>query len=399
MTPTSVRRRALRIAAISTALVAAILAVLVTTTDLLVVRNLTAGVQDRLRDQLTAGTPAPAAVFTEGSAEHDFSEPVLRWSVAASGHVSAAEAGSPSLPDSLRSLTGYTTASIAGTQFGVLGQVQSDGHRDIVATSMVWVSNALAALIVAELIVGPLLLLAVFGGAYVIGRRTAAPIEAMRQRHLNFTADASHELRTPLSVITAETSLLAEDVSGDVRSSVDRISGEADRMRHIVEDLLWLARFDSEPEPPLNQAVDLASLASVTADRFRPVAAQRQLSLVVSAPCEGDVIVHAPAEWIDRLAGVLVDNACRYTPPGGTVEVAVGRRGGHPTLSVRDDGPGIPEGDAQRIFDRFHRGPQSGQGAGLGLAIADAVARATGGRWDITRPAGGGAQFTVEWRR
>lgn len=392
------RRRAVRIAAISMAVVGLLLVLLMTATDLLVARNLTAGVDDRLRDQLNR--PAPSSkVAGESTSDTDFSEPVLRWSVGSTGAVTATDPATPSLPAALATLSGYATTTVAGTEFRVGGQAQPTGGRVIVATSMASVSHAMTALLVTELIVGPLLLGSVFVGSFVIGRRVAGPIEAMRQRHLDFTADASHELRTPLSVIQAETSLLNEDSTGELRSSLGRISGETDRMRRIIEDLLWLARFDTEPAPPHSEPVDLAAVAAVTTERFRAVASRRSVTLHLSVPQHESVVVHAAPEWLDRLAGVLVDNACRYSRRGGDVVVEVTSRAGRPRLAVRDSGPGVPSAERQRIFNRFHRGLDEGEGAGLGLAIANAVVSSTGGRWEITNRPEGGAEFAVEWRR
>jgi signal transduction histidine kinase len=109
------------------------------------------------------------------------------------------------------------------------------------------------------------------------------------------------------------------------------------------------------------------------------------------------VSIHAPAEWIDKLAGVLVDNACRYTPPGGTVRIIVGHTGSRAFLAVEDTGPGISKDQRAVLFDRFRRGTDSEGGHGLGLAIADSVVRSTEGRWRITDVAGGGARLEVSW--
>ncbi len=399
MSSRPLRRRAVRIAAISMAVVGLLLVLLMTATDLLVARNLTAGVDDRLRDQLNRPASPTALVPSEAIAEQGFSEPVLRWSVDPHGSVTATDAGTPALPATLVSLSGYTTATIAGTEFRVAAQTQSTGDRVIVAASMSSVTHAMSTLLVTELIVGPLLLLSVFAGSFAIGRRVGGPIEAMRQRHLDFTADASHELRTPLSVIQAETSLLNEDSTGELRASLERISGETDRMRRIVEDLLWLARFDTEPAPPHSEPVDIAAVAAVATERFRAVAGRRSLTLHLSVPHDESVVVHAAPEWLDRLAGVLLDNACRYSRPGGEVLVEITSRGGHPRLAVRDSDPGVPAAERQRIFHRFHRGLQEGEGAGLGLAIANAVVNSTDGRWEISNRLEGGAEFAVVWRR
>jgi two-component system OmpR family sensor kinase len=115
---------------------------------------------------------------------------------------------------------------------------------------------------------------------------------------------------------------------------------------------------------------------------------------------ERPAVITAPADWVDRLCGVLLDNACKYSPPGGEVEVVVESGQNEVSLSVRDHGPGIPVEQRARIFDRFHRAADARTtGAGLGLAIGDAVVRATGGRWEVDETPGGGATLTVAWHR
>jgi signal transduction histidine kinase len=94
---------------------------------------------------------------------------------------------------------------------------------------------------------------------------------------------------------------------------------------------------------------------------------------------------------------VLLDNACKYSPDGGTVRVGVATDGGRVRLTVDDSGPGIAEDQRERIFDRFHRAIEGPAGAGLGLAIADAIVRATGGRWQVGRSPTNGARMAVSW--
>jgi signal transduction histidine kinase len=99
---------------------------------------------------------------------------------------------------------------------------------------------------------------------------------------------------------------------------------------------------------------------------------------------------------------VLVDNACKYAPEGGSVDVTVAIEGGRAVLTVDDSGPGIADADRDLIFDRFHRSLSTAgeaAGAGLGLAIGDAIVRATGGRWTVGRSPAGGARFSVGWSR
>jgi len=132
-------------------------------------------------------------------------------------------------------------------------------------------------------------------------------------------------------------------------------------------------------------------------DRFRAIAEARGLRLDMAIA--DDQVVTAPPEWLDRLLGVLLDNACKYAPEGGEVAVAVHSDGNRVLLAVDDSGPGIPEEQRARIFDRFHRATDSATGAGLGLAIADEVVRGTGGRWRLDRSPLGGARMAVSWPR
>ena len=264
---------------------------------------------------------------------------------------------------------------------------------------MATVDQARANLIQAEVLIGPVLLLVVFLGAFAIGRRVAAPIEQARQRQMDFTANASHELRTPLAVIQAQTSLaLTHPRDADwYQRAFARVNEESKRMRVMVDDLLWLARFEAMP-PSKTEPVDVAIMARQAADRFAAIAEARHQRLSVRLSGDSHVIAALP-EWLDHLIGVLLDNACKYTPDGGTIDLRVAADGGKVLLAVDDSGPGIPPERRTQIFERFHRETDQAGGAGLGLAIADAVVRATNGRWEVGASASGGASMAVTWPR
>ncbi len=287
-----------------------------------------------------------------------------------------------------------------------LAQVRQGGSRLVAGQSLAEQQHTMNVLRGGEALVGPVLLLAMFAGSLIIGLRALSPVEQSRRRQLEFTADASHELRTPLSVISAEIgiALSAPREAADYQAALVRIEGESQRLRRIVEDLLWLARFDSQPPPPGAEPLDLGTIAGQCADRFRAVAHSQSLDISVTEPPEQAAWISAPPEWIDRLTGVLVDNACRYAGPGGRVRLGVATRGNRVSLTVEDSGPGIPAAERHRLFDRFHRVPgpgatEQGGGAGLGLAIADSIVRSTGGHWRIGESSLGGALFEVSWRR
>jgi signal transduction histidine kinase len=158
-----------------------------------------------------------------------------------------------------------------------------------------------------------------------------------------------------------------------------------------------LARFDSEPPPPGDEPVDLTAIAEGCADRFGAVAEAQDVAISVVREGDAQAWISAPPEWVDRLTGVLVDNACRYAGRGGTVRIVVNAHGARVSLAVEDSGPGIPAEERPRLFDRFHRATDQGTGAGLGLAIADSVVRSTGGRWRLSDGELGGARLEVAW--
>jgi two-component system OmpR family sensor kinase len=127
-------------------------------------------------------------------------------------------------------------------------------------------------------------------------------------------------------------------------------------------------------------------------------ARHQSLAVRVGAAADAAIVTVAP-EWLDRLLGVLLDNACKYSPEGGSVTVSVAAEGRRVRLAVDDSGPGIPAEERGRVFDRFHRATEAPGGAGLGLAIADAIVRASGGRWLIATSPAGGASVSVSWIR
>jgi signal transduction histidine kinase len=393
---------AARVAAVATVLIGVVYVVFVVVFDVVSSNHLVAQVDTQLGERLTEvshhGSVLPAS--PEVDDDHDVdSAPVVLWKVASNGHPVAVSDGAPPLTATawLRS-SRIVTLDIGGGSFR-LDSVPVEGGWLVAGQSLAEKIHVERVLLTGELIAAPVLLLATYLGTLVIGLKASRPIEEARLRQLEFTADASHELRTPLSVIEAEVGLAlrAPRDAPRYRDTLEKVGRESDRLRRIVEDLLWLARFDSEPPPPGDEPVDLAPIADGCADRFGAVAQSRDITISVVRHGDAPAWIIAPPEWVDRLTGVLVDNACRYAGRGGTVRIVVMARGARVSLTVEDSGPGIPADERLRLFDRFHRATDQGTGAGLGLAIADSVVRSTGGRWRIGDSPLGGARFEVSW--
>jgi signal transduction histidine kinase len=398
---------AVRVAAVATAAIAVVYVIGAIVLNVLVARHMTQLVDDQLEDRLTTARHHPDTLRqrvvrsgTSGSDVDADGAPVFLWAVNARRAVVASSPGGPALPPALLTAGALHdgrafTADVRGAAPFRLKVERDHRYWLLAGQSLAGDQHTQRLMLDVEIIAGPFLLLAIFGGLLVVGLRALAPVEQSRRRQLEFTADASHELRTPLSVIRAEAdvALSAPREAAAYRDSLRRIQGETHRLRQLVEDMLWLARFDSNPPPPGSEPVDLATLAQACADRFRAVGP------AVSAETPDDaVLISAPPEWIDRLAGVLVDNACRYAGPDGTVRIQVRAQGSRASLTVEDSGPGIPEAERPLLFDRFHRATEHGSGAGLGLAIGDSIVRSTGGRWHVGDSPLGGALMSVSWR-
>ena len=190
-----------------------------------------------------------------------------------------------------------------------------------------------------------------------------------------FVADAAHELRSPLTALKLQLELLRRADDAETREAARVAIGEGiGRASRLVEQLLALAR--SEPDAVLPvERVDLAAVARQAIDDTTPFADSRSVSIALIAP--GEAFVKGDPVALNLLVRNLVDNAVRYSPTASRVEVRVRQQSGEVVLEVDDSGPGIPDAERERVFDRFYRrADATGSGSGLGLAIVRSVASA-----------------------
>ncbi len=221
-----------------------------------------------------------------------------------------------------------------------------------------------------------------------------------------FTANVSHELRTPLTAIRSvgEVALREPRDAASYRAVVESMLEEADRLSGLVDRLLTVSRADSGDRTRARDAIDLAALADDVAGHLGVLAEEKEQALAIvldgRPTCRGDRIV------LRQAVINLVDNAIKYTPAGGEIELRISAANGSAILEVSDTGPGVAEHHAPRLFDRLYRVAGSaatdagatldgGDGAGLGLAIARWAVEANRGRLSYEREPGRGSIFRI----
>ncbi len=266
--------------------------------------------------------------------------------------------------------------------------------------------TSLARLAEVLVLVGGLGILLAAVAGFFVSRLSLRPAVRAWEQQEQFVADASHELRTPLAVMRVNLDVVnsrPEATVADNAAWLQAIEDEMHRLHRLTDQLLTLARPDGRRSGRSMRPVDLGALAARSVAAFRPAAEVKGLELCCVAPApgrEGDGALTAmgDADSLAQLLGILLDNAIKYTT-AGRVEVSVERHRQEVRLSVRDTGIGIAPQHHDRIFDRFYRADaarakESG-GAGLGLAIAQAIAAAHRGRIAVESQPGQGSAFVV----
>jgi len=236
------------------------------------------------------------------------------------------------------------------------------------------------------------------GGAVLVLRDIS---EARRAATLGreLVANASHELRTPLAIVesSADTLLDAvEELPADLREFIDIISRNSRRMAGLVNETLELSKLESGGETQWEHA-DLSDLARRAIDPCRPLAAAKELDLQVDLAAEAPV--RGDCSHLSSALRNLLENAIHYTPTGGRIGISLTLADSHACFAVSDTGPGIPEADRKRIFERFYRGDEAAlkraEGSGLGLAIVRRVAERHDGTVKVESTVGKGSTFTL----
>lgn len=225
------------------------------------------------------------------------------------------------------------------------------------------------------------------------------PIQENQQRQARFTAAASHELRTPLAAILSAASVM-EQASPEERAHFSgMIQREGQRMTRLIGDLLTLASADSQNWELHPELVEPDMLALGAYEAFLPQAKEKGLRLILNLPEESVPEGCFDRDRIGQVLSILLSNAISYTPAPGTITLTLENRRNTIRFSVSDTGPGVPDEEKQRIFERFYRGEKARPGRshfGLGLCIGAEIARLHRGRLWVEDNPGGGSVFLLE---
>ncbi len=224
-------------------------------------------------------------------------------------------------------------------------------------------------------------------------------LEAQLEQQERWVSDVAHELKTPLTALLLVGDSLAAQVNNQNARLVERLQRELLRLQELVGDLLELSRLENTLPGygPRTYEVHLGALVDQVWAGIKPLADQRSVSLEVQQPSDRQTaLIHADGSRLHRAMLNLLDNALRYSPDGGRIQVAIEQRNGWHQVRVSDEGPGLSDDDLAHMFERFYRGDPSRvrsqrTGSGLGLPIVQQIAVTHGGRIQASNGPGGGA--------
>jgi two-component system sensor histidine kinase BaeS len=226
----------------------------------------------------------------------------------------------------------------------------------------------------------------------------ASSLDHAEKNRQAMTADIAHELRTPLAVQRAQLEALQDGIHPPTEENLAVLLEQNVLLSRLVTDLRTLAMADAGQLQLEKVPFDISQLAERVTDRFKPQAAEMKVNLQFSSQGQCLEVVLDPGR-VEQIIGNLISNALRYSPENGIVKIHLICSEQQAVLNVHDNGPGIPEGAQEKIFERFYRADQSRSraegGTGLGLAIARQLAEAQGGQLTASNHPAGGAEFRL----
>ena len=250
-----------------------------------------------------------------------------------------------------------------------------------------------------SVIVISLILLLMF--SLVFSRRATAQIEEANKKHVEFIAAASHELRAPLSVVKASLSETENEENPEAAERYKAVAGrEINRMARLIDELLLLANADAQKLILKSDTVDFDTILTELYENFEIIAKNKNQALTLALPDYSLPLFSGDRQRLSQAFTAILDNAVSYTPESGHISITAQKDKRVLTISIEDDGPGIPNDEKARIFERFHRADPSHADKdhyGLGLAIAREIIEMHGGKVTVSDSPDGGALFAVKF--
>ena len=224
---------------------------------------------------------------------------------------------------------------------------------------------------------------------------SAARLTEDRARVQGLIADISHQTKTPIANLLLYAGLLADkDLPDDCRGYVEQLTAQAEKLQFLIESIVKAGRLETGVIAVQPRPADVGALTQAAVQSALPEAERRSVQL---SRLPAEVGACFDPKWTQEALGNLIDNAIKYTPAGGSVTVSVTPYELFCRIDVADTGPGIPEDEQGRIFERFYRSPtvRDAQGVGLGLYLAREIAAANGGYIKVTSRPGNGSTFSL----
>lgn len=261
--------------------------------------------------------------------------------------------------------------------------------------------NLLKNLLKTFFITGFISLIILFTISYYLAYKTIAPIKEVFEKQKQFIADASHELRTPIAIIKTNLALVSSNKDKTIESQgkwMNYIDLQTDRMSHLIDDMLSLAKLDEDKKVLNLQPININKILENLLMSFEAVFFENKIELQNNL--KDNFFINGDLEEIKKLFNILMDNAIKHTFPNGTITITSSKLKSKMEIIITNTGEGIPDKDLEKIFERFYRSDESRQrktgGYGLGLAIANSIVTSHKGKIYARSNAGKDTSFIVE---
>ena len=292
----------------------------------------------------------------------------------------------------------------------IFGQITDEGlmylkksdmaHSKIIFADNSFISGSLRTSVIISVLMLTGAMAVIFLISLWLSGLAVKPVKKAWEQQKQFVADASHELKTPLTVILANNNIMMshkDSTVADERQWLESTEEEANHMKKLIDNMLFLAKSDVGETKMQLSTVDFSEIAEACALNFEPVAFEKEI--MTDAQIESGITLNGDATQLNQLAHILVDNAVKYADSGTTVTIRLQKHGDKVEFSVNNKGNPIPKEDIEHIFDRFYRAEKSRttKGYGLGLSIARRITEGMNGKILVESNIENGTTFTVRF--